>query len=102
MNGAQAVESDTLSRLPALISPVLRRYGIKSASVFGSVARGDDDAASDVDLLVEYPEGMTAMTAARLKLELEELLGRSVDLVPSRYLKAHVRPSAMAEQVRIY
>lgn len=92
----------TPERLTALVAPILRKYGVKSAAVFGSVARGEASSESDVDLLVEYPEGMTAMMAMDLKEALEAELGRSVDLVPPRYLKRHVKPSALAEQIRIY
>ena len=88
--------------LSALLAPVLKRYGVKSAALFGSAARQDAGPDSDVDLLVEYPEGMSALTAAGLKHELEDLLGRNVDLASVKYLKPGVRETAQAEQVRIY
>lgn len=96
------LEQMDLSELSASIAPILRKHGVRSASVFGSTARGEAGPDSDLDLLVEYPEGMGALRAAALKRELEELLGRRVDLVPPKYLRAHVRPSALAEQVRLY
>jgi predicted nucleotidyltransferase len=59
--------------------------------VFGSVARGEDRADSDVDLLVDLPEHMSFFGLARLQSELESILGARVDLVPSQDLKPDVR-----------
>ncbi|MDK2954786.1 MAG: uncharacterized protein PWQ57_282 [Desulfovibrionales bacterium] len=91
-----------LKQVAAIAGPILRKYGVKSAAVFGSVARGENESDSDIDLLVEYPEDMTAFTALDLKAELEARLGRKVDLTPPRYLKRHVRPSVLADQIKIF
>lgn len=64
------------------ISPVLLKYRVKRASVFGSVARGEDNPASDVDLLVKVdslPFGIWGFVG--LKQDLEEALGKKVDVV---------------------
>jgi len=70
------------------------RFGARNVEVFGSVARGDDGPSSDIDLLVDIPDDMGLFTLARMELEVEELLGESVDLVPSRILKPGPRRSA--------
>lgn len=57
-------------------------HGVSNLRVFGSVARGDDDAASDVDLLVDLPAGMGLLGLARLQRDLEEILQSRVDIVP--------------------
>ncbi len=57
-------------------------YGVKSLCVFGSVARGEDKSSSDVDLFVDMPPKALKMVA--LKLYLQNILGRSVDIVRSR------------------
>lgn len=57
-------------------------YGVKSLRVFGSVARGEDKDSSDVDLFVDMPPKALRMVA--LKNYLQNILGRSVDLVRSR------------------
>jgi predicted nucleotidyltransferase len=61
--------------------------------VFGSVARGDAHADSDIDLLVDMEPGRTALDLSELILDLEETLGRRVDVVEIR------RPSPHAEQL---
>lgn len=70
---------DTLTKA----SPTLRaEYGVKSLRVFGSVARGETKADSDVDLFVDMPPKALKMVA--LKYYLQDILGRGVDLVRSR------------------
>jgi predicted nucleotidyltransferase len=73
---------------------IVRRYGAHNVRVFGSVARGDDGPSSDIDLLVDIPDDMGLFTLARMQLDVEQVLGESVDLVPSRMLKSGVRQSA--------
>lgn len=69
----------------ASIAALCRRYGVRRLDVFGSAARDDfDEAASDVDLVVEFgpePASRTLEQYLGLKGDLEALLGRSVDLV---------------------
>lgn len=62
---------------------------------FGSVARGEDGPDSDVDLLVEMPNGMGVFAVARVQNELEA----PVDLIPESGLKTGVRPAVEAELV---
>ena len=59
----------------------LTKLGVKSLSIFGSVARGEDKADSDVDILVEFEGRATFDRFMDTKYFLEELLGRKVDLV---------------------
>lgn len=70
---------------------VLRRHGIETARIFGSVARGDDHEGSDVDLLVEFAPGTSLFDILKIQDELELVLGVQVDLVSERGLKDRVR-----------
>jgi predicted nucleotidyltransferase len=67
------------------------RYGIKSLALFGSMARGDDQEHSDVDLLVTFKDKPTFDNFMGLKLDLEDLLGRSVDLGTPGSLRPEMR-----------
>lgn len=58
------------------------RYGATNVRVFGSVARGEAQAGSDIDLLVQMEPGRSLFDLAALVVELEALLGRPVDVVP--------------------
>ncbi|MHB8296687.1 MAG: helix-turn-helix domain-containing protein [Acidimicrobiales bacterium] len=78
---------------------VLSRYGLANARMFGSVARGEEGSESDVDLLVDVPEGVGLVTLGRCQAELEGLLGTRVDLVPAGDLKPGVAAEVLAEAV---
>ncbi len=62
---------------------ILREHGVLHASLFGSFARGEQRADSDIDLLIDLPAGASLLDLSRLGLALEDALGRSVDLVTS-------------------
>ncbi len=76
-----------------------REVGVSNVRVFGSVARGDDDASSDIDLLVDFDVSAGLMPIVRLTRELERLLGQRVDVAPQELLKPRVRARALAEAV---
>jgi predicted nucleotidyltransferase len=82
------LDDDTRARLIA----ALRQHGVRRAGVFGSFARGEQTSESDVDLLIEPDTGATLFTLARLEIELEELLGRPVDLITFNALATSARP----------
>ncbi|HEX9625814.1 MAG TPA: nucleotidyltransferase family protein [Acidiferrobacterales bacterium] len=79
----------------------LRELGVKSLSVFGSVARGEARPDSDVDMLVEFDSTPDFDRYMDLKFFLEDLLGRRVDLVTPAALKARMRPTVQREAVRV-
>lgn len=68
------------ARREQIRSLVARHKGI-SVALIGSVARGEESADSDLDFLVEFGEGASLFDLARLEMDLEELLGRDVDVV---------------------
>jgi uncharacterized protein len=63
------------------------RRGASNLRVFGSVARGDDDAESDVDFLVDFEPTRSLVDVAGLILDLEEILGVPVDIIEASTLK---------------
>ncbi|HWQ27399.1 MAG TPA: nucleotidyltransferase family protein [Dehalococcoidia bacterium] len=60
---------------------IAARHGARNVRVFGSAARGEAGAESDLDLLVEFEPGRSLLDQAALVRDLEELLGRKVDVV---------------------
>lgn len=78
---------------------------VKKAWLFGSYSRGEETAESDVDILVEFDrtgKPVTLLTYARIWRELEERLGRSVDLVEEGTLKPYAVESANHDKQLIY
>ncbi|HEX9337329.1 MAG TPA: helix-turn-helix domain-containing protein [Pseudonocardiaceae bacterium] len=77
------------------------RRGAHNIRVFGSVARGEDTVASDVDLLVDLDDGVGVVTLAGLRRELRELLGVDVDVVPASQLKPGMRAQVLTEAITL-
>lgn len=73
-------------------------YGARRIRVFGSVARGEERPDSDIDFLVDFPQGYDLFTQ-RLPLseQLMKLTGRKVDLVPEHELNRHLRDAILKE-----
>lgn len=90
-----------LRTLAAAMPELARDYGVSSMSVFGSIARGDDEPGSDADILVEFSRTPTLFLLARLQRRLEELAGRPVDLGTPDSLREAIRPEVMREAVRV-
>jgi predicted nucleotidyltransferase len=78
----------------------LKKYGIHSLSVFGSVARGQARKNSDVDILVDFEKPVGLFEYARLKMYLEGVLGREVDLVTPEALRKELREEILREAIR--
>ena len=90
-----------LARVRTEILAAAARHGATNVRVFGSVARGDADAASDVDFLVDFEPGRSLLDLASLLVELEDLLGHPVDVVTEPGLKARIRQRVLAEAVAV-
>ncbi|MPZ88962.1 MAG: hypothetical protein GEU81_12990 [Nitriliruptorales bacterium] len=82
------------------ILALAHEHRVTNVRVFGSVARGEDDASSDVDLLVDLAPGADLFDLASLDVELEKLLGHKADIVPARMLRSHVA-RALAEAIAL-
>ena len=76
-----------------------RKHGVTSVKVFGSIARGEEEEASDIDLLVTTGPEVSAWFPAGLILDLEQLLGRPVDIVTESGVNSHLRQRVLAEAI---
>ena len=81
------------------ILAITKKYGAGNVRLFGSVARGEADEASDIDLLVEMEPGRSLFDMGGMLMELESLLGCKVDLVTERGLKNRIRERVLKEAV---
>jgi predicted nucleotidyltransferase len=77
------------------------QYGATNVRVFGSVARGEADADSDIDLLVTFESGRSLMDHAGLQIELEKLVGIRVEVASDKGLKSRIRNRVLAEAVNL-
>ena len=78
---------------------IARAHGARNVRLFGSAARGDADETSDVDFLVEFEPGTSLLQHGAMIAELEELLGRKVDVAPEKTLRERVRDRVLREAV---
>jgi uncharacterized protein len=84
----------------AEIRAAAEAVGARNVRVFGSVARGEETPESDVDLLVDFPAGDRGLfPLLRLAGEIEEILGRPVDVAAVEVMATPVRERALAEAV---
>jgi predicted nucleotidyltransferase len=78
---------------------VCAKNGARNVRIFGSVARGDADEQSDIDLIVQFEPGRSLLDHGALSVELQELLGRKVDVVSDRGIKQRIRERVIREAV---
>jgi len=94
-------KEEMLQIIAAHMDEIRLRFKVKHLSVFGSVARDEATADSDIDILVEYTEVPGIFRFLQLKDYLEEITGVPVDLVTEKGLKHQLRASIMAEVIRV-
>ena len=95
-------DRETVLRILRDFQPELaREFGVRSILLFGSVARGEAGAASDVDLLVEFDRPVGLLVLSTLRRALSERLGRPVDVGTVGSLRPRARAAALAEAVRV-
>lgn len=94
--------SESIIAISEKITPILRKYQIKRASIFGSFARGEERKNSDVDLLVEFGEIGGLMAMGRLKVDLEKALKKKVDLVTYRSVNYLLSSHIKKDEIQIY
>lgn len=92
---------ETLKRHRADVLKLAAQYGATDIRVFGSVARGDANESSDIDLLVRMTPGRSVFDIGGLLMDLQDLLGRRVDVVTERGLRPRVREQVLREAVPI-
>ena len=73
------------------------RHGVHNIRVFGSVLRGDDRPGSDLDLLVDVEPGRTLLDVIAFEQDLQELLGRRVDVLTEGGLSPYLQERILAE-----
>jgi predicted nucleotidyltransferase len=78
-----------------------RRYAISQLALFGSASQDEASESSDIDLLVSFTTTPDLLTFLELEEELTRLLGKKVDLVPERKLKATLRESIDREKIAV-
>lgn len=91
-----------LEEIKNKILPILKRYGIKKAGIFGSLVRGEAKEGSDIDILVEITrDDISLLDFVGIKLEIEEAIGKKVDLVEYSAIKPIIKKQILSEEIAI-
>lgn len=92
----------TLEQVRARRGDILQlaeRYGMLRVRVFGSVARGEANAQSDIDFLVEVERGRSLLDLAGFELDLKDLLGCKVDVITEGGISPYIEKRVLREAV---
>ncbi|HET6442595.1 MAG TPA: nucleotidyltransferase family protein [Phycisphaerae bacterium] len=81
------------------ILQIAAKRGARNVRIFGSAARGEADERSDVDVLVDMEPGRSLLDMGGLLMDLQELLGRRVDVVSERGLRERIRERVLREAI---
>jgi len=94
-------KQEVLRRLEESMGEIRQRFSVAKLSIFGSFARGEGSAQSDLDVLVSFEQKATFDLFMDLKFYLEELLGIKVDLVTDKALRPQVRQAIEGEIIDV-
>ena len=89
--------SEIISNQKEQVLSLAAKYGASNVRVFGSVALGTADADSDIDFLVDMEKGRSLFDLGGLLMELQELLGRKVDVVTENSLHWYIKEKILSE-----
>ncbi|NJD03292.1 MAG: nucleotidyltransferase family protein [Ruminiclostridium sp.] len=92
----------TFEDIFANLKPYIDEYGIKRAGVFGSYARGQAKESSDIDLIFDFQKDFGLFDLLRFKIDLEEKLGKNVDILEFSSIDPSIRENILREVVMIY
>ncbi len=84
------------------IRPLLKNHGAEYVAIFGSLARGEASADSDIDILVRFHHDISLLDHIGVAQELEDRLGRRVDLITENSLSRYIAPSIKKDLKVVY
>ncbi|MFH1094613.1 MAG: nucleotidyltransferase family protein [Candidatus Micrarchaeota archaeon] len=90
-----------ISQIRRKTLPILRRYKVARAGLFGSAARGTMTRDSDIDILVQLPKSASLLALVGLKLSIQKALGKAVDVVEYSTLRSPARRKILKEEVAL-
>ncbi len=93
-------KSKEFYRIKKIIVKTLKKYGIKKAGLFRSYVRGEQKKNSDIDVVIEAPEG-TGLEFVGVALELEKALGKKVDLLTYKGISPYLKEYILEEEAKI-
>ena len=93
--------SNTIKSRREEILEIAKKFGAKNIRVFGSMARGEESPESDLDIIVDMEKGSSLLDIIAIKQDIEELLGRKVDIVTEASISPYIRRTILREAVNL-
>jgi len=90
-----------IEKIKEKITPILKQYKVTKAGIFGSYARGEQTKKSDVDILIEIGAWASLITLIRLRRNLQEALGKKVDVVEYETIRKELKEQILNDEIRI-
>ncbi len=93
--------SNTIKSKRDEILDIAQKHGAKNIRIFGSMARGEEGTESDLDIIVEMEKGSSLLDIIAIKQDIEDLLGRKVDVVTEASISPYIRDTVLKEAVNL-
>jgi predicted nucleotidyltransferase len=90
-----------IEKYRSLILPILKRHLVKRAAIFGSIAKGNQTATSDIDILIEADSNFTMFKLLSLEEELSKKTNRKVDIVEYGVIKPSIKQEILQSAISI-
>lgn len=90
-----------IEKIKRKILPILKRHRAKRTGLFGSLVRGQMGKSSDIDILVDLPRNSSLIDVVGIQQDIEEVVGKKVDLVEYEAIKPLLKERILAEEIRI-
>jgi len=90
-----------LEEIKRKLIPILRKNKVTKAGIFGSYARGKQSRKSDVDILIEINDSVGLIEFIKLKMAIQELLRKKVDLVEYSTIRPEIRENIIRNEISI-
>lgn len=90
-----------IEEIKSKIIPVLKEYRVTKAGIFGSYARGEQKKNSDIDILIKIHDDAGLLEIIGLKLDLEKLIKRKVDLVEYETIRKELKKQILNDEIKI-
>jgi len=91
---------EEIEQIKKKVVPILKKFNVTKAGIFGSYARGEQKKKSDVDILVKT-EAMGLFEFIRLRETLRVALGRKVDLVEYKEIRSEIKQNILGDEIPI-
>ncbi len=101
MNILNMRKDKEIEKIKKKIIPVLKEYKVTQAGIFGSYARGEQKKKSDIDILIKIHNDASLMTLISLKMELEKIIKRKVDLVEYETIRKELKEQILNDEIII-